>query len=40
MLTLNINVSLKYDSEFSKDRDYSKIINSLGLAEEDGIIFY
>lgn len=28
ILTLNTNVSLKYDLEFSKDRDYSKIINS------------
>jgi hypothetical protein len=30
MLTLNINVSLKYDLEFSKDRDYSKIIKLYG----------
>lgn len=35
MLTLNIYVSLKYDLEFSNDRDYSKIRQPLGLAEED-----
>lgn len=34
-LTLNINVSLKHDLEFSKDRDYSKIMQPFGPAEED-----
>lgn len=40
MLILNINVSLKYDLEFFKDRDYSKIRPCLDLTEEDSIFFY
>lgn len=40
MLILNINVSLKYDLEFSKDSDYSKIRPPLDLTEEDRYFFY
>lgn len=39
MLTLNIHVSLKYDLEFLKNREYYKI-DPLGLTKEGGIIFY